>query len=218
MNKTVYMLIDCSGSMYGARADAVNNAMEKIVTEGIPEIRKMETADLNISFVVLGFSDNFPNKVIEFLPKTSLEDFNSWNRIESEMFEGGTPTGAAIQAVIDDIKGASTHGDKDISAIPPAILLISDGLPNGTNPTYEEALTAADKNSPTYVPMFRRALRVALAINVDDEGRESLKKFGSVSAKMQAKGLESYYECSDQYLDQFVEIIKSATVNASVGS
>ncbi len=217
MNKTVYILIDCSGSMYGSRADAVNNAMEKIVTEGIPQIKQMETADLNLSFVVLGFSDNFPNKVIEFVPKTSLEDFNAWNRIEQDMFEGGTPTGAAIKAVIDDLQGGN-RGDVDLNSAAPAILLISDGLPNGNNPTYEEVLACADKDSPTHVKAFRKALRVALAINVDEEGRESLKKFGSVSKKMEAAGLAGYYECTDEYLDQFVEVIKSATINASVAS
>ena len=52
----------------------------------------------------------------------------------------------------------------------------------------------------------------------DDRAKESLKKFGSVSPKMAARGLQGYYECSDEYLDYFVDIIMTATMNVSVGN
>lgn len=35
MKKTVYFLIDCSGSMYGNRRDAVHTTMKKVVTDAI---------------------------------------------------------------------------------------------------------------------------------------------------------------------------------------
>lgn len=50
--------------------------------------------------------------------------------------------GAEIKAVIDDITGG-TNGDVDTNAAAPAIILISDGEPNGTNPTYEEVMQCA---------------------------------------------------------------------------
>lgn len=215
MNKTVYLLIDCSGSMYGARADAVNTAMQKIVYEGIPEIKKLKSETLDIYFKVLGFSSDHRNDVFEILPKTALEDFNQWDNIDPETFCGGTPTGAAIKAVIDDLVGGN-RGEFNVNDAAPAIILISDGMPNGDNPTYEEVMECAVKGGPKEVKAFRKALRIALGMSVDDAGRESLKKFGDVSDKMKKAGIESYYDCSEEYIGKFVEILKSATVKASV--
>ena len=215
-NKTVYFLIDCSGSMYGTRGDAVNTAMQKVVAEVIPEIRGQKSADLDISFMVLGFSDAHPERVFEIMPKTPLENFNVWDPIDPETFNGGTPTGAALEAVIQDLLGGK-RGEPDMNAVAPAIILISDGLPNGTNPTYEEVLQRAVKGDPTEVVDFRRALRVALGMSVDEAGRQSLKKFGKVSNKMSAAGIEAYYDCSENFVDKFVEILKSVTLNVSVG-
>lgn len=218
--KTIYFLIDCSGSMHGPRGDAVNNAMQRVVAEAIPEIKRQKPEDLDISFMALGFSDNgTDNHVIELMPKTALDDFSQWDDIDPEMFHGGTPTDEAIQAVIDDMNGG-TRGDPDLykGTVAPAIILISDGLPNGTNPTYEEVLECGVKGTDRFQPIFRRALRVAIGINVDENGRESLKKFGSVSEKMKNAGIEGYYDCSENYVDRFVEILKSATINASVNN
>lgn len=216
MKKTIYFLIDCSGSMYGSRGDAVNTAMQKVVFEAVPEIKSKKPEDLDIYFMALGFSNNGPGShVIELMPKTALEDFNQWDIIDPETFNGGTPTGEAIQAVIDDMKGG-TRGEPDKLSVAPAIILISDGLPNGDNPSYEEVLKYAEKGNPKYERRFDKALRVAIGISVDEAGRESLKKFGSVSDKMQKAGIESYYDCSEDYVDKLVEILKSATVNASV--
>ena len=216
MNKTVYFLIDCSGSMYGTRGDAVNTAMQKVAAEVIPEIRGQKSDDLNISFLVLGFSDAHAERVFEIMPKTALEDFNVWDPIDPETFNGGTPTGAAIQAVIQDILGGN-RGEPDANAVAPAIILISDGMPNGSNPTYEEVLQCAEKGGPKEVVAFRRALRVALGMSVDEAGKQSLKQFGKVSKKMEAAGIEAYYDCSENFVDRFVEILKSVTINVSVG-
>lgn len=217
MNKTVYFLIDCSGSMAGPRADAVNTAMEKVVDEVLPEIRAQKAAETNIKFQVFGFSDTGQqdkDKVFEIVPRTDLEDFTSWNNIQNDRFCGGTPTGAAIKAVIEDIEGG-VRGDIDVQAAAPAIILISDGLPNGDNPTYEEVLQYAVKNGPYGEhTAYRRALKVAIGMNVDAAGRESLMKFGHLSAKM--KSISAYYDCTDEFVEQFVEILKSVTLNLSV--
>ena len=189
--------------------------MHRVVQEALPEIRSKKSDDLDLYFMALGFSDNGTgSNVIELMPKTALDDFNQWDNIDPETFSGGTPTGEAIQAVITDILGGD-RGDPDNNSVSPAIILISDGLPNGDNPTYEEVLERAEKGSQHYVPAFRKALRVALGINVDEAGRESLKKFGSVSKKMSDAGLSGYYDCSEEYVDEFVQILKSATVKVS---
>lgn len=218
MKKTVYFLIDCSGSMYGSRGDAVNTAMQKVVYEALPEIRSKKPDDLDIYFRALGFSDNgMDSHVIELMPKTALDDFTQWDNIDPETFKGGTPTGEAIQAVINDMNGG-VRGEPDMDAVAPAIILISDGLPNGDNPSYEEVLEYAEKGNPKFERSFYKALRVAIGISVDSAGRESLKKFGSVSEKMKNAGIEGYYDCSENYVDKLVEILKSATIKASVNN
>lgn len=214
MNKTVYFLIDCSGSMYGKRGDAVNDAMEEVAKKVVPEIIAQKNADMKIKFKVLGFSGE--NTIKQIVGETDLEDFaKQWQPIPAAAFDGGTPTGAAIQAVIQDIQGGC-HGDKDPDALPPAIILISDGEPNGKDPTYDEVLECAVKGGDKEIADFRRTIRIAIGMNVNDSGRESLKKFGNVSNKMAKNGIPSYYDCSDQYTDQFIEILKSATMMASM--
>ena len=212
-NKTVYFLIDCSGSMYGKRADAVNIAMAKVVDEILPQVRKLKTNEVDLYFKVLGFTGAHRDKVFEIVPKTSLEDFMSWDPIDPEAFSGSTPTGAALQKVIEDLQGGDNHGEPDLNAVAPAIILISDGEPTDKDPTYEEMLECAVKGGPHEVKAFRKALRVALGISVEDKGRESLKKFGQVSEKLE--GISAYYDCSEAYVDELARILMYVTMVAS---
>lgn len=217
MKKTVYFLIDCSGSMSGNRANAVNIAMEKVVSEAIPEIRRQKSADLELEFYVLGFSGQYQNGTFILMDKTDLEDFDHWTKLEDSTFYGGTPTGAAIKAVVDDLEGGA-RGDGDPNAVAPAIILVSDGEPNGSNPTYEEALSLGDPQTTGNSRMFRKALRVAIGIDVDDRGRSSLEKFGNLSRSLLEAGIKTYYDCSEQFASQLAEVLKSVTVHASIGA
>ena len=212
--KTIYFLIDCSGSMSGQRADAVNNAMQKVVADALPEIHSQKAEDLDLIFAVYGFSGAFPTKVKVLMAKTGLDDFDRWDDLDNSLFNGNTPTGVGIQAIIDDF----VNGDYGPEDPAPAIILISDGEPNDGSPSYDEVMEKAVKGNPNEVIRFRKSLRVAIGINVDDGGRQSLQKFGAVSDKMAQSGLKAYYDCSDAYTDQLVEIIKSATIMASVGA
>ena len=217
--KTVYILIDSSGSMSGDRADAVNSAMRAVVSEAIPDALEKKDAELDIYFAVLTFTTdkNDPSKLILdwVLPKTEIGNISSWLDIEQEKFIGGTPTGEAIAKVVDDINGGNL-GEPDPQSVAPAILLISDGMPNGNTISYEEALKFGDKTSDKFCPAYGRSNRIAIGINVDDDGRNSLKKFGRLSSTMKAKGYESYYDVSDQDLGAIVDLIKSNTIGLSL--
>ena len=138
--KTIYFVIDCSGSMYGARADAVNVAMEKVAREAIPKIKADKGSQIDCRFKFLGFSDGFNGKVVELMSPATLDTFKAWKKIPQTSFRNGTPTGAALQAVIDDLEGAQ-NGDRDMNAPAAAIILVSDGMPNGP--------VTSLKNSPT---------------------------------------------------------------------
>ncbi len=202
MKRTVYFLIDLSDSMRGSYGDAVNTAMEVVAKTIVPQIMYQKSADLTISFKVIGFKGE---KDIRLLADVPFEDFpKTWKPIPEVEFGGGTPTGAAIKAVIVDILGY-LHGDVDSDALPPVLILISDGISNGRNPTYEEVMECADRNSPRYVSAFRKAVRVAIGVNVEEEGRAALQKFGAISHYMRQIGIQPYYDCSAGYPEQLFE-------------
>lgn len=212
--KTIYFVIDCSGSMYGARADAVNVAMEKVAREAIPKIKADKGSQIDCRFKFLGFSDGFNGKVVELMAPATLDTFKAWKKIPQTSFRNGTPTGAALQAVIDDLEGAQ-NGDRDMNAPAAAIILVSDGMPNGSNPTYDEVLLRAEKGRPDSSAEFRRAVKLAIGINVDEEGRKSLKKFGKISKSLAANNVQPYYDCTDDYLAKLQEVLVSLTLAVS---
>ena len=217
LKKNIYILIDGSGSMSNGsndynRADAVNRAMEGICLDVAPEVGK--DAQVEVYITVLVFKGN----TVEFvIPKMKMEDFTDWLPIDNDNFYGGTPTGKAIKAVVDDIE-TGCNGDRDPEDIPPAILLISDGEANfdRNDPdaiTYEDAMKYAVENCEAY----RHANRIAIGIQVNDSGRESLKKFGRLSRSMRDKGLLPYYDCTENTAAALIEAIKSATMGLSLG-
>ena len=212
--KTVYILIDTSGSMRDcsehSRSSSVNQAMGEVMREVLPRVLAEKDAELEPYIAVLTFSGV---DIKWHIPKTKMENVTGdWMDIAESNFYGATPTGEAIKKVIDDIEVAC-NGEPDPDAVAPAFILISDGEPTGGNPTYEEELEYAEKKSPD----FRHSNRVAIGIQVDDKGRESLKKFGKTSTSVSAMGIQSYYDCTDDKLDQMVEIIKSCTLALSTG-
>lgn len=216
LKKNIYILIDGSGSMSNRnnhynRADATNRAMEGICLDVAPEVGKDAQVETYISILV------FKGTTVEFIIyKMKMEDFTSWLAIADDQFYGGTPTGKAIKAVVDDIQ-TGCNGDKDPEALPPAILLISDGEANydSSDPdaiTYEDALEYAINNCAE----FNHANRIAIGIQVNDSGRESLKKFGRLSRSMRDKGFQPYYDCTDNTATALIEVIKSATLGLSL--
>lgn len=217
--KTVYILIDTSGSMHDTtehtRASAVNQAMSQVMNEVLPRVLQEKDAELELSIAVLTFSST---KIEWHIPRTKMELVaGNWLDIDSESFYGGTPTGEAIKTVIDDMK-TGCYGENNPDAVASAILLLSDGEPNGDNPTYEEVLQYADKENANYFPPFRYSNRIAIGIQVDEAGRESLKKFGRISSSIAESGHQAYYDCTDDDTQALIDVIKSCTLALSINS
>ena len=191
IKKTLYILIDASGSMRGVRADAVNNVMSAVFEELLPRL-SCNLYDLKIDLAVLAFKGD--NHIEWIIPKTDICDISeTWNPIDQEYFYGGTPTGAAIDAVIEDME-KGTYGEPDKDAIPPVILLISDGMPNGQDPTYEEVLERNDKNNPKFSRIYRYSTRIAIGIDVDDETKSALQRFVRLPIWLEDElGFQSYF-------------------------
>ena len=196
--------------MRGVRSASVNDLILAVFEELLPKL-SCNLYNLKINLAVLAFKGD--NHIEWIISKTDICDIpETWNSIDQEYFYGGTPTGAAIDAVIEDMEKGN-YGEPDKEAIPPVILLISDGMPNGENPTYEEVLERNDKNNPKFSSNYRYSTRIAIGINVDDDGRNSLQRFGRLTKSME--GLQAYYDCSDLKLDELVEIIKAVTSGAT---
>lgn len=213
--KTTYIIIDRSGSMSGARGDAVNLAMQGVMRDVLPAVMTQKDAELEPYIAVLTYSSD---GIDWYVPKARMEDVQgNWLAIDSAKFYGGTPTGEAIAKVIENINQGE-FGEPDPDAVPPAIILISDGMPNGLNPSYEDVMRRADKEHPEYCPEFRHANRIAIGIQVDESGRNSLKAFGRVSSSIAQEGYEPYYDCTDDNLQALVAIIKSATLGTTIHS
>lgn len=209
--KTCYIVLDASGSMRGVRADAVNIAMHDVMTDVLVSAKKNKDADLEVRVAVLAFKGE--NTVDWIIPKQPIESIEeNWVPMSQDYFYGETPTGAALNEVIEDMENGN-YGEKEKGAIPPVILLISDGMPNGENPTYEEVLERTNRNNDKFSANFNYSTRIAIGVNVDEDGRESLKKFGRLTRSME--GYQPYYECSDLELKDLVEIIKAVTTGAT---
>lgn len=197
--------------MYGARADAVNNAMYEIERDVFPRV-VASGADPGLQQYagVLKFSSDASGApLIEWVvdPDTPMDKF-TWPGIDNNLFNGQTPTGAAIMEVAKRV-GGGAHGDIDIDSLAPSILLISDGIPNGKNPTYEEALEAAKQ-----IDMFNQANRIAVGVDVDANGKASLEKFGRLSGSLKEQ-FKPYMDVADE-MDAIVEIIKRLTEGLSI--
>ncbi len=111
----VIFLLDVSGSMYGSKILALNQAVEDMLQSFSAE-NAMEN-EIRVSVITFG------NQVKLHLPFTKADEIK-WIALQAD---GGTPMGTALRMAKDMIE------DKDIipsRAYRPAVVLVSDGQPN----------------------------------------------------------------------------------------
>ena len=176
--------------MRGVRSASVNDLILAVFEELLPKL-SCNLYNLKINLAVLAFKGD--NHIEWIISKTDICDIpETWNSIDQEYFYGGTPTGAAIDAVIEDIETGDC-GEPDKDEIPPVILLISDGMPNGEDPIYDEVLDRSDKNNPKFSSCYRYSTRIAVGIDVNDEARTALQRFVRLPIWMEDEsGFEEY--------------------------
>lgn len=147
-------IIDKSGSMYGEKIAAVNNAIRDIVSI-MPEIQD-DTADANIKISALTFSD-----YAEWIypEPRSVDDFK-WQDIS---VDGGTNFSDAYDKLTDYMIKKSKGGQMpDLGGVAPILILMTDGVP--TSLDWEEHLNILKKRG-----WFKVALKYALAIGEQNE-------------------------------------------------
>jgi uncharacterized protein YegL len=152
----IIWLLDCSGSMaeFG-KIEALNNSIREV----IPAMRKAAEGNPEVQFYVrvIRFSSGASWHVAT---PTPLSDFK-WVDLKAE---GETDMGQAFALLAEDFRTIPDN----TRALPPQIVLISDGKPTDD---WKGGLQALFD-----IPWGKRAVRQAIAIGQDAD-HETLKKF-----------------------------------------
>lgn len=159
-NLYLFMLVDVSGSMApDGKMPSLNTAIE----EALPHLRRVaiDAPAISVLTQVLTFGSS-ATWIDEPVP---IESF-TWDDLEAEA-GGFTEVGQALHMLtnkLDELPIASV--------VPPAILLVSDGLPTDiTPPTFAEAIDRLEAH-----PLGRSATRMAVGIGRDAD-LDTLRRF-----------------------------------------
>ena len=181
-----FWVVDCSGSMYGDKIGAVNNAIQTC----IPEMREAAKDNPNAQLLVRTLKFATGASWITASP-IEIENY-TW----SDLTAGGvTDLGKAFEL----LAGQLSIPPMPDRALPPVIVLLSDGQPTDN---YKKQLEDLLK-----MPWARKAVRIAISIGQDADD-EVLREFtGNRELVLQANNAE-----------MLVKMIKWASTAASVVS
>jgi uncharacterized protein YegL len=193
-----FLLVDCSGSMDGAKIASLNHA----VAEAIPAIRDAVKGhpEVCVKFRAIKFSDN-ASWHIGSLTSADPIDNVYWNDLTAS---GQTETNKAISILLDalDVEMMPRRG------YPPVCLLLSDGF--CTKP--DEYVAVIEKLND--LPWGKKAVRLAVAIGDESEYDEKeLLKFVNVKDET---GNPVFLKAHNS--QELVHYIKWASVSASIGA
>ena len=181
-----FWLVDCSGSMYGEKIGTVNHAIQSTIPEMVDAAKNNPNAQLMVRTLKFstGASWVTPNPV-------NIEDF-AWNDLDAG---GVTDLGKAFEL----LAGQLTIPPMTDRALPPVIVLLSDGQPTDD---YKKAL-----DNLLHLPWGRKAVRIAISIGQDADD-DILQEFtGNRELVLQANNPEA-----------LVKMIKWASTAASLVS
>jgi len=149
-----YWVLDVSGSMWGAKIGALNHA----VREALPAMRQAaaDNAHAGVEVRVMAFGTGARWLTSAAVPLASF----SWSDVG---VDGLTDMGAAMQALAADLAA----GNMPDRALPPVIVLVSDGQPTDD---FAGGLRALMDE-----PWGSKAVRVAVAIG--DADHDVLRRF-----------------------------------------
>lgn len=149
-------IADCSGSMnVGGKIQALNTA----IREAIPHMRKAAQNNPNAQVLVraVRFSDGAYWHIAQPVPVEQFE----WADLQAA---GATDMGKALKLVAEQLKAPPMPE----RALPPVLVLISDGQPTDD--------FAAGLNALLDLPWGKKAVRIAIAIG-GDANLEVLQRF-----------------------------------------
>ena len=153
-----FWMADCSGSMKGAKIQTLNFAIK----DALPEM--VRVADENPNAQVLVRSIKFSNGAAWHVTNpTPVADYQ-WDDLEAD---GLTDMGAALKMIAHELK-LPPEGTMSDRALPPVIVLISDGQPTDD---FKGGLKELMDQ-----PWGKKAVRIAVAIG-EDAATEVLQAF-----------------------------------------
>ena len=164
-------IADCSSSMEGAKIQTLNHA----IREAIPHMREVARGNPNAEVLVraIKFSDGAQWHVSQ---PTEVDKFE-WTDLSAN---GLTSMGGALRLVTDDALKTPPMPER---ALPPVLVLISDGQPTDDFAGGLQALMAE--------PWGKKAVRLAIAIGEDADTSVLQRFIGHVEIKpLQANNAE----------------------------
>lgn len=180
-----FILADCSGSMAG---DGKIQALNTAVRETIPHLVEVAAGNPHAQLLVrvIGFSTG----AWWHIERPTAVDVLRWQDLRAG---GYSDLAAALDLLIDALDDAHMRGP----ALPPAILLISDGMPTDD---YEDRLVRLQATA-----WGRRSIRLAVGIGREYDD-EALQRF---------IGSESVAPLTATNPEEIVRSIRWASVHAS---
>ncbi|MFC1743302.1 tellurium resistance protein [Candidatus Riflebacteria bacterium] len=167
-----FWLADCSGSM---QSDGKIQSLNQAIREAIPHMKKVAEDNPNASVLVRALA--FGEKAFWHLKEPTPVMQFSWKDLSAA---GVTAMGEALELLAEQLQ----IPPMDERALPPVLVLISDGLPTDDFQSGINTLMA--------LPWGRKAVRIAVAIG-SDANLPILQKFiGNTGLKpMQANNTEA---------------------------
>lgn len=160
-----FWMVDCSGSMYGEKINTVNNAIQECIPEMVSAAENNPNAQLLIR--ALSFSTGANWITANPVP---VEDY-SWDSMDAN---GVTDLGKACDLLAAQL-GMPPMPSR---ALPPVIVLLSDGQPTDD---YKKGL---DKLKA--LPWFKKAVKIAISIGQDADDDVLVEFAGNRELVLQA--------------------------------
>ncbi len=160
-----FWVVDCSGSMYGEKIGIVNNTIQ----ECIPEMRSAADNNPNAQLLIRALQFSSGASWITSGP-VSIEDYG-WEDMDAS---GLTELGKAF----DLLAAQLSIPPMPERALPPVIVLLSDGQPTDD---YKRSMENLKK-----LPWFRKAVKIAISIGQDADDEVLIEFTGNKELVLQA--------------------------------
>lgn len=169
-----FWVVDCSGSMYGEKIGALNNAIQST----IPEMRDAASNNPNAELLVRTLKFATGASWVTTTP-VNIDDF-AWNDLDAG---GVTDLGAAFEMLAAQL----TIPPMTDRALPPVIVLLSDGQPTDD---YKKSL-----DKLLHLPWGKKAVRIAISIGQDADDDVLYEFTGNRELVLQANNPEALVKC-----------------------
>lgn len=169
-----FWVVDCSGSMYGEKIGSLNNAIQST----IPEMRDAASNNPNAELLVRTLKFATGASWVTSNP-VNIDDF-AWNDLDAG---GVTDLGAAFEMLAAQL----TIPPMTDRALPPVIVLLSDGQPTDD---YKKSL-----DKLLHLPWGKKAVRIAISIGQDADDDVLYEFTGNRELVLQANNPEALVKC-----------------------